>query len=293
MKKLLFTASFLLLAALAIAQNAEPVLAKARYDFIHVRDTSKRNSPYTEAMILMLGKSSSWYTSETRLSQTVGFMSHVNEQIKNNGGTLNGATISAPKRTNTSMADFYCFRASNTLSIGEKMINFFYTEEAIPPIDWKITQDTTRFAGLRCQKATALFKGREWIAWFAPSIPFPCGPWKLNGLPGLIVEAYDSKKEVQFLFGGFETTESKPEVQTQKISGEMIATSELTDFIKLPNNAIKTTKEELQRLRMANAEDPIGFAKTQLAGTPFGKLLENRPSIPRKVVTINNPIELP
>lgn len=293
MKKLLFTASSLLLTALAIAQNVEPVLAKAKYNFIHVRDTNKRNDPYTEAMILMLGKSSSWYTSEIRLNQTVGFMSHVNEQIKNNGGTLNGATISAQKSTNTSMVDFYCFRASNTLNVGEKMINFFYTEEAIPPINWEITKDTASFSGLQCQKATALFKGRKWIAWFAPSIPFPSGPWKLNGLPGLIVEAYDSKKDVQFLFGGFETTESKPKVQAHKISGEMIDTSKITDFIKLPNNAIKTTKEELQRLKMAHAQDPIGFAKTQLAGTPFGKLLENKPNMPRKVVFMNNPIELP
>ncbi|MEE1943947.1 GLPGLI family protein [Pedobacter sp. KR3-3] len=293
MKRFLFTSSSLLLSTLAVAQYVEPVLARAKYSFIHVRDTNNRNAPYTEAMILMLGKSSSWYTSETRLNQTVGFMSHVNEQIKNNGGTLNGATISAQKRTNTSMADFYCFRASNTLNIGEKMINFFYTEETIPPIHWEITKDTASFSGLKCQKAIALFKGRTWIAWFASSIPFQSGPWKLNGLPGLIVEAYDSKKDVQFLFNGFETTESTPKVQTNKISGEMIDTSEMTDFIKLPNNAIKTTKEELQRLKMAHAEDPIGFAKTQLAGTPFAKLLENKPNLPRKVVFMNNPIELP
>ncbi|WP_199138689.1 GLPGLI family protein [Pedobacter sp. ASV12] len=295
MKRFLFTALSLLLTTLAMAQNAEPVVARVKYNFIHVRDTNKRSMPSIEDMILMMGKSSSWYTSETRLKEKVAAMERDNELIRNNGGVTNGVIFRAQKRTPTSMYDLYFFRAINKLYVGEWMINFYYTEEDIPHINWEITKDTASFSGLQCQKAMALFKGRNWTAWFAPSIPFPNGPWKLNGLPGLIVEAYDSKKDVQFLFNGFETVNRESASQTPKISGEMMDISEITNQIKLPSKAIaiKTTKDEMQRLKMAYAEDPMGFAKTQLAGTPFGKLLENKPNMPRKVVFMNNPIELP
>jgi len=49
-----------------------------------------------------------------------------------------------------------------------------------------------------CQKAEGDFRGRHYIAWFSNKILIPDGPWKLCGLPGLILEAYDEKKTVYF-----------------------------------------------------------------------------------------------
>jgi GLPGLI family protein len=67
-----------------------------------------------------------------------------------------------------------------------------------PLIDWKISSDTATFGGLHCQKATGHFKGRDYTAWFCPDLPVHTGPWKLNGLPGVIVDAHDAKNEVVF-----------------------------------------------------------------------------------------------
>lgn len=57
---------------------------------------------------------------------------------------------------------------------------------------WNISDEVKDIAGYSCSKATTTFRGREWIAWFAPEIPLPYGPWKLHGLPGLIMEMHDS-----------------------------------------------------------------------------------------------------
>ena len=59
-------------------------------------------------------------------------------------------------------------------------------------LKWDITSETKTIAGYECTKATTSFRGRDWIVWFSPEIPLPYGPWKLHGLPGLILEAEDS-----------------------------------------------------------------------------------------------------
>lgn len=64
--------------------------------------------------------------------------------------------------------------------------------------DWKVLPDTTIIGQTVCQKAETNFGGRQWIAWFAPSIPVSDGPYKFNGLPGLILKIYDSKKYWSF-----------------------------------------------------------------------------------------------
>ncbi|MDE6023730.1 MAG: GLPGLI family protein, partial [Muribaculaceae bacterium] len=63
---------------------------------------------------------------------------------------------------------------------------------------WTITDSTRNCMGLDCIMATTQFKGRKWTAWFAPEIPVSDGPWKLWGLPGLILDAYDENHDYEF-----------------------------------------------------------------------------------------------
>jgi len=72
--------------------------------------------------------------------------------------------------------------------------NIFLVKDNYTDLKWDITKETKEVAGYICTKATTNFRGRQWIAWFAPEIPVALGPWKLHGLPGLILEASDSTK---------------------------------------------------------------------------------------------------
>ena len=59
--------------------------------------------------------------------------------------------------------------------------------------DWKITNKTKKIGNFLCYKATTNFRGRKYTAWFTKQVPVSFGPWKFNGLPGLILEITDSK----------------------------------------------------------------------------------------------------
>ncbi len=75
--------------------------------------------------------------------------------------------------------------------------NCFY-EEKIPFQLWQIKSDTMTVAGFLCQKAECNFRGRDFVAWFTPKIPVNSGPWKFNGLPGLILKVQD--KDMHYIF---------------------------------------------------------------------------------------------
>jgi len=61
--------------------------------------------------------------------------------------------------------------------------------EPTPDIVWTLSDDTLTVSGYLCQQATATFRGVEWHVWYTEEIPSSVGPWRLRGLPGLIVKA--------------------------------------------------------------------------------------------------------
>ncbi|MGI4804107.1 MAG: GLPGLI family protein, partial [Janthinobacterium lividum] len=193
---------FTLSAKLTYAQIAEPAQAQATYHFIHIRDTTDRAHPYTEDLLLLLGRNSSACTSiDARLQiekRDKDMLNQANNAVDPNHLDLH---ISAERPVSD---EYFQFFITHKLFAKKHLINDYLTEELLPTINWKISRDTLTISGLHCQKANAVFKGRNYEAWFCPSLPFHSGPWKLQGLPGLIVAASDSKREVQFKFTGFE-----------------------------------------------------------------------------------------
>jgi GLPGLI family protein len=78
------------------------------------------------------------------------------------------------------------------------------TLESIPPLQYEVTEDTETptwnmvegsdsICGYLCQKASGKFRGKTWNVLYAEDIPTAAGPWKLQGLPGLITYAADDE----------------------------------------------------------------------------------------------------
>ena len=77
-----------------------------------------------------------------------------------------------------------------TMPLSLVKYNSYYTE-TYPLQQWTMGTETQDILGHRCQKATCHWRGRDFVAWFAPDIPVKAGPWKFGGLPGLILKLQD------------------------------------------------------------------------------------------------------
>lgn len=73
------------------------------------------------------------------------------------------------------------------------VFDFYQYKDSTVRFAWTLLPDTTTVCGYACRKAEATFRGIRWTAWYAPDIPLSLGPWKFNGLPGLVLWAYDDK----------------------------------------------------------------------------------------------------
>lgn len=82
----------------------------------------------------------------------------------------------------------------------------FHFVEPITEINWEITDSTKNIIGYDCQLAIGNFHGRRWLSWFTTDIPLQDGPWKLAGLPGLILAAECEGGQYVFEADGIQET---------------------------------------------------------------------------------------
>lgn len=280
MKIFINTICLCLLTTGLFAQRADTVIARAYYAYTNQADTTIRKPVKTQQMALFMGKNVSFYTSIDRIKHHIS----VERALLNNNNSNGKPTVfKIDQKATDWMHNFSYFNFGNENKFHTKasitQFNYLYEEEK-PLINWKIAKDKLTINGLKCEKATALIDGNLWTAWFASSIPFPFGPEKLNGLPGLILEAFTENKQISIKFVGLENAKYGDfyrENDAKKDNTNTLGTISPIDYfmgfdaanayfdniIKLPSNAIKTTKEKFKRLEEAYKQDPKGFMKAQ------------------------------
>lgn len=95
--------------------------------------------------------------------------------------------------------------ADKKMDIQEDVPPYHYVYQEGGSLKWTLLDDTLTVTGYLCHKAQATYGGRTWYAYYTEDIPTTAGPWKLSGLPGLIVKAEDA--EGVFCFEMFELTQ--------------------------------------------------------------------------------------
>lgn len=72
-----------------------------------------------------------------------------------------------------------------------------------PHMEWQLVPGDTLIQNRPCKKATCTFSGRNYVAWYTETIPLPYGPYLFGGLPGLIMEIQDTRRNWIFTNNGF------------------------------------------------------------------------------------------
>lgn len=146
-------------------------------------------------------------------------------------------------------------------------------EEPMPNISWKILSDTTTVCGYICQKAVTSLYGRDYEVWFTYDIPRNDGPWKLWGLPGLILKSEDSQGHYRFVCTGIEQSRDPLDI------------IEVADVSRR-----KVSRKELNKLHERFNADPQGYIKVNAPNVKISVTDEMGNTI-KKMSNPYNPIE--
>lgn len=71
--------------------------------------------------------------------------------------------------------------------------NLYIATDKYSKIKWKLSKETTTINGYFCYAATANYAGKKWNVWYTKDKGISAGPWKLQGLKGLIISATDEE----------------------------------------------------------------------------------------------------
>ena len=193
MKRVIIFSFFsLILSSQSIAQDGSKLFMRVQYSVTALEDFGKKQTD--DWMYLDLGNNESVYYS---------YFNHIRDSAVQSQKKLGYSAFEIMeniKGTKRGSKDIFLFSSNNKTLNHYAIItaDYYMVTEPVEQIKWIATSETTTILNFKCFKATANFRGREWTAWFTQDIPVTSGPWKLNGLPGLVLRASDSEKHYTF-----------------------------------------------------------------------------------------------
>lgn len=259
--------------AFSYKNTTEPPSGVAYYHFFHIRDSTNTGILWEEDFLMPFNAYQSFYTSSTKMTQDSIQMAKIEAAMKSGSNTVNMGTL-----LRTTSDNIYLNEKESSLYINKNFNrNNYLIKEALEKINWKIEQETKEILGYVCQKATGICKGRLYTAWFTTDIPASLGPWKLHGLPGLILEAYDARQWIKFTCTNVVT------------SGKIPASASL----ELPTDATVTTASAYNQMEKAS-KNGFGMDAMNSSGLTIDNVAVDRngSGTKRKKFVLNFPLEL-
>lgn len=210
------------------------------YSMNFLSDTTRTDAkPINELMILEVGKKVSLFYSYSHYVADSVFAVDIKNKVSN--AVINEHLQQFdPGRISWILYKNYHGKG-NTALLQRIGIGRYKCEEENQVPEWKLLPDTTRILGYKCLKATASYKGRNWMAWYAPDIPINEGPWKLCGLPGMILKAEEEKHTYTFEANGLKKMDSSHSILYKGNKYEPIS------------------RKNLDKLLVRYYADPVGF----------------------------------
>ena len=245
MKRIILTSAALALTVLTVSakpnkKDENKVIDKLKYTITYrtksVRDTTKTDSEgrydyENDDMQLEVGEKVSYFYSATHRAYE--------EELRKSVDANNIAVPTSTSARGSLSMDFYRnYPAGKSTYLDKVIREKFRITEPLEQPQWDIIADSTKqILNYDCQMARCTFKGRTWTVWFTADIPLDNGPWKLCGLPGLILRAYDSKQQYIFDCVGMKQA-GEGENITYDSKFDKYATATMKEFVDYQAKAV-------------------------------------------------------
>jgi GLPGLI family protein len=271
-KRRIFKIIFLFAFSVVFCQTAKTDSLQGKFTYLlqYKPNTLNRDYIIKELFSLQISDKRAFFISEDKLKFDSAFIAKFNQDkshidLSNMPSRSNFLIV----QTNTD-SQFYEPIGMALLSYDSPVIN-----------NWKLLNETKVINSIICKKAEVRYKGRDWTAWYATNIPFPYGPYKFSGLPGLIVKITDKTGDYDF--------ELVKSLASSNLRGKIIPIN-MQHF----ERAKVVTKEELVRAR-ANFRENSKY-QLESMGTVFSQDPKDNARERQKMNEIqkkgHNPIEL-
>jgi len=157
----------------------------------------------------------------------------------------------------------------------------FYVKDQTGLMHWTITDSTETIMGFKCQIAKTTFRGRNYFVSFTKDIPNSDGPWKFQGLPGMILKVISDEDNEYYKMECIKIESHNEDVKktfisfTEKYKNKFITWDEfiidVDGFIKKYIKNLKSSEEAEEgggysiKIRMKNQKE-IFHKKLQTSG---------------------------
>jgi len=201
-----------------------------KYEVDFVLDSTNREDIKHEIHRLYTGSTTSNYISEG-LFYRDSIMQVMRNQPRENWRNMRGSMQNMPRSEfNTSV-----FKNLNKNEVWVQhnlaQDQFLYQEEAIP-LQWEFTDDSKMIEQYLALKAITSFGGRDYEAWFTLEIPILDGPYVFNGVPGLILELYDTNKDYHFNLVSIQPLKDNYVIDSEKSNSKQVSKKEFIQAYK-------------------------------------------------------------
>lgn len=229
------------------SQVIDQEILNCQYKLSYVPDSSNSSVSKEDFMILEIGKKTSKFYSYN----TARVDSALEVDTRNGISALEMLANRNKYGRRGALYYIYTNYPENKMTVIEKLLSDTYQYDEPQQLQkWKILAEKQNILGYAVQKATCTFGGRSYVAWFSNDIPTHFGPYKFNGLPGLILQVEDSKHHYKFTCVGIK--------KINNIS------------MNKPNNMqgnITLTKKSFFKIFEQFSTEPVAFIQNHTAAT--------------------------
>lgn len=136
-------------------------------------------------------------------------------------------------------------------------------KDTISKLNWEILPESKLIGKYKCLKAKTKIHDVNYTAWYTLEIPLEFGPWKLRGLQGLILEAYDDTNYYHIYVEKINLNNNCFETDKIMIKNKLLNPISWKDFVI----KVKNEEKEIDEFyKSQQSRDGNSYIKTTISG---------------------------